>query len=90
MEENAITSKRLAELFREFDPELKIEEYAIEKARLTHAQKEELYEMLTDVLACREDFSPEVFETIKAFAKRTVAEAPNRKALWPSLMREDE
>jgi len=84
-----ITSKKLAELFREFDPTLKIDRYSIEKARLTHAQKEELHETLTEVLASREEFSPEVFETIQAFAKRTVMEAPNKKALWPSLVRED-
>ncbi len=90
MKETTITSKRLAELFHEFDPTLKIDEYSIEKARLTEKQKEELHETLTEVLASREDFAPEVFETIQAFAKRTVAEAPDKKALWPSLVREDE
>lgn len=89
MKENTITSKKLAELFREFDPTLKIDEYSIEKARLTHAQKEELHETLTGVLASREEFSPEVFETIRQFAKKAVVEAPDKKALWPSLIRED-
>jgi len=84
-----ITSKKLAELFHKFDSTLKVDEYSIEKARLSEEQKEELHETLTEVLACREDFSPEVFQTIQAFAKRTVAEAPNKKALWPSLIRED-
>lgn len=89
MEENTITSKRLAELFLEFDPTLKVDEYSIEKARLSKEQKTELFETLTEVLACREDFSPEVFETIQAFAKRAVAEAPDKNALWPSLICED-
>lgn len=84
-----ITSKRLAELFHEFDSELKIDEYSIEKARLSKEQKAELHETLTEVLACREDFSPELFQTIQAFAKKAVVEAPDKDALWPSLVRED-
>jgi len=85
MKENAVTSKRLVELFHSFDPTLKISEYTIEKARLSKEQKSELYETLTDVLACREDISPELFQTIQAFAKRAASEARNKDVLWPSI-----
>jgi len=90
MKENAVTSKQLCELFHEFDPELKIDEYSIERARLSKYQKTELVETLTDVLSCREDISPELFQTIQAFAKRAASEACDKSVLWPSIVREDE
>lgn len=77
-----ITNTQLAELFNKVDPELKVTEYSIRKARLSAEEREVLYQQLTETLTELNELPEDLADTLRRLAKQA-AEAP---PLWPSLV----
>lgn len=77
-----ITDEQLAGLFNEIDPEMKMTEYRIRKARLSGDEKEFLSNLITETLEGLAELPENIAATIKACAKR----AEENPVLWPSLI----
>ncbi len=77
------TTKELIALLYEFDPELEIDEYEIERNRI---DRDTLANNIKEAIIEREKLPSDIAETIQKLAKRAVQSAP----LWPSFADEEE